>query len=149
MEKENQLNRQLLDAIFRISRIVRQEMSLSSRVARLSLLQLEILIYLHRVKQAFPQALAEYFHVNKSTASVHLNHLARLHLIKRVRQTRDRRAILVSLSAKGKKLVSEGLRDKNKRTNRLLALIGIREKQLLFKVIVNLLHQLEIQHEKA
>ncbi len=138
-----ELDEQLINTIFQFSRVLRKEMTICSKVAHLSLLQLEILLYLNGEKQAKMNTIAGYFHINKSTASSHLDTLEKMKLVSRKTNTKDRRIVQVVLTSKGKTLLEEGLKEKNKHMSKLLTYISPDDKKTLLKIITHLLHTTE------
>lgn len=142
-KKENKLDEQLINTIFQFSRVLRKEMATCSKVAHLSLLQLEILLYLNGEKQVQMHTIADYFHINKSTASSHLDTLEKMKLVSRKTNMKDRRIVQVVLTHKGKVLFEEGLKEKNKRMSKLLTYISSGDKKILLKIITHLLHTTE------
>lgn len=147
MEKGT-VNERLIDLFFQMSRFMRKEMSTSSRVAHLSMLQLEVLIYLKVNTSTEMHTIASYFHINKSTASNHLDTLQKMKLVSRKIDTKDKRVVHVILTVKGKKLLAEGLKEKNRRMNNLLTYLSKEDKNTLCKIITNLLNSMKKQHEK-
>ena len=137
------MNEKLIDTIFRISRVLRQEMSISSKIARLSLLQLEILIYLKNKNLSKTNDLAKYFHISNPTVSSHLDTMHKIGLIMRKTDSNDRRLIHILLTKKGHLLLEEGLRQKNKRMNILLTYISDKDKQQLLQILTNLVNTIE------
>lgn len=140
--KGNTVNERLINIIFQLSRLIRKEMASSSRVAHLSILQLEILVYLKTQTKTHIHAIVQYFHINKSTVSSHLETLEKMKLVTRKIDTKDHRIVHILLTNKGSKLLIEGLKEKNKRMNKLLTYISSHDKRTLLTIITNLLNTL-------
>lgn len=142
MEKK-QINEQLMNAIFRINRMMKRGMSKSSKVAQLTFIQIEILMCLKQHKKIKGSEVAHYFDVSKSTSSIHLDKLEQLKLIFREADKNDRRIDWLALTVKGNKLLDEGLKDRNIRVSKLLNYIAQKDKQKLLTIITRLLEKLE------
>lgn len=142
------MNEQLIDAILKISRWARHEMMTSPKVVQLTMLQLEILTCLKQHKKAQGKEIAQHFHIAKSTVSTHIDKLQQLKLIQRLSDSRDRRVDWITLTAKGKRLLNEGIKRKNKKMNKFLTYISTNDKRQLLKIMTRLINKLEEKYEE-
>jgi len=141
--QKTKLNEELFDIMINVARIIKHRVIPVSYAGQLTLLQLEILIYLFQEKKIKSVDMAKHFCVTKPTISIHLERLERLKLIKRFQNEKDRRSEWISLTAKGKNLLNKYIKQRRDKINQLLTFISETEKKQLLTIIKNLAATLE------
>jgi DNA-binding MarR family transcriptional regulator len=141
--QKTKLNEELFDIMINVARIIKHRVVPVSYAGQLTLLQLEILIYLFQEKKIKSVDMAKHFCVTKPTISIHLERLERLKLIKRFQNEKDRRSEWISLTAKGKNLLNKYIKQRRDKINQLLTFISETEKKQLLTIIKNLAATLE------
>jgi len=141
--QKTKLNEELFDIMINVARIIKHRVVPVSYAGQLTLLQLEILIYLFQEKKIKSVDMAKHFCVTKPTISIHLERLERSKLIKRFQNEKDRRSEWISLTAKGKNLLNKYIKQRRDKINQLLTFISETEKKQLLTIIKNLAATLE------
>jgi DNA-binding MarR family transcriptional regulator len=147
MTHEN-INESLIECFFKIQRFMRQQLSVSSKLSHLSLLQLETMIFLNQQVDAQMLDIANYLQITKPTATSLLDKLVEGDLVTRNSDAKDRRLVKLSLTEKGKTLVEEGKKEKNKRMSKLLSYLNEEDKYIMLRILSNLIINIEQNNEK-
>jgi DNA-binding MarR family transcriptional regulator len=145
---DNNLNELLMDKIFSISRLMRHEMASSPTVSHLTMLQLQVLAYLASKTDAQMLDIADHFRISKPTATVHLDRLVLMKLVKRFSDKNDRRITKLMLTVKGQRLFKEGLKRKNEHVIKMLAYLSDKDKQAILDILNKLVAKIEKTYEK-
>jgi DNA-binding MarR family transcriptional regulator len=119
MEK-NKLNEELFDIIVKVARTIKRKIIFIPHADKFTILQIEVLKYLYQQKKTRNVDLAKYFQVTKSTASINLERLEKLKLIKYKQVKKDRRVNWISITPKGRSMLNKYLRKKQANINKLL-----------------------------
>ena len=98
---------ELVEMIFTVSRLMKNEMSFTTNVIHLSILQIQTLFFLnhHKHEHISMSEIASYFSIELPSATSLLNKLYDLHLVERHADPQDRRLVLISLTDDGKKFL--------------------------------------------
>lgn len=145
---DKQLNDEILELMFSIGRLMKDEMKFSSQAANLSLLQIQVLMFIGKQKEAQMKDLASNFTITLPTATSLVDNLIKAGMIVRERSTEDRRVVTVKLSSQGKKLLAKATADRNKKMNTMLSYLPHKERKDLFKVLTSLKRSIEKENEK-
>jgi DNA-binding MarR family transcriptional regulator len=137
------INTQLVENMFRMSRIMKQKLYNNSEIAELSLLQTEALLYLQKQTDAQMMSIVERFHITKPTATSLLNKLVDQKLVKRIPSKTDRRVVNISLTSRGEVLLEKVVKERNERINKLLTYLSDTEKKQLSSILSSLIVKLE------
>ena len=127
---------ELVDAMFKISRLFKHEMTFTHKLVHLSILQIQTLIFLvkSKDKKVSMGDIAEYFQIELSSATSLLNKLYDQKLVERHPDVEDRRLVLITLSAQGKRLVVQAMADRRKKLEEMLSYLSEQEKQELLNI---------------
>lgn len=136
--EDRQLNDQIVETMFSIGRLMKDEMKFSSSVADLSMLQIQALLFIEKQGQVQMKDLAARFTITLPTATSLSDNLIRAGLIKRMRNTEDRRVVTLALSSKGKKLLVKAMDERNKKMRTMLSYLSQGEKKDLLKILLTI-----------
>lgn len=134
---------QLVELLFKTSRLLKEEMSYSHDLTHLSILQVQTLIFLHQHKNVSMSDIASYFHIELPSATSLLNKLCRHQLVERHGDPEDRRMVRVDLTIKGKKMLERVMRDRKKKLQKVLSYLSAKEKAELANILKTLSTKLE------
>ena len=138
----------LIEAIFLFSRLMKENMSYSSELTKLTLLQLQALIFLKQKPYVQMREIADKFTIEMPTATSLINKLCKIKLVARQEDANDRRLVRVVLTDQGKYLLEKAMRERTKKINSILAYLSENDKNDLLKILQVLTHQMEKQNEK-
>jgi DNA-binding MarR family transcriptional regulator len=131
---------ELVEMIFTVSRLMKDEMSYTNNFIHLSILQIQTLFFLnhHKHEHVSMSEIAAYFTIELPSATSLLNKLYDLHLVARHADPQDRRLVLISLTDEGKKLLEQAMHDRRKKLEKMLSYLSGNEKIELFNIIKTL-----------
>jgi DNA-binding MarR family transcriptional regulator len=134
---------ELVDLLFKISRLMKERMSFTNKLTHLSILQIQTLIFLNQDKKISMTDIAEYFHIELSSATSLLNKLCDQKLVKRYEAPEDRRLVIVTLTDKGKKLLKQVISERKKKIEKILSYLSKKEKNELLNILKALNNKLQ------
>jgi DNA-binding MarR family transcriptional regulator len=143
-----QINDQIMEVFYEISRNIREKMAFVSEAAQLTVLQIQALIFINRKEVSSMGDLASEFKISLPTATVLLNKLANLNLIRRLKSKSDRRIVNVSLKKKGKSLLKKAMKHRHVNTNKILVYLSLEDRKELLRILSNLSNNIKKTHEK-
>jgi DNA-binding MarR family transcriptional regulator len=133
---EKKLNTEIINSVIDLGLSMRREIiRVTKSVSELTILQIQILMFIYNNKKNKNSEIARFFHTNKSTASIHLKKLEEMKLVRREQDPKDRRIDWISLTKKGFKSIDKRIKEKNKHANQLLGLIPQSDRQQLFMIL--------------
>ena len=143
MTKDNTL--ELVEMIFKLSRLMKEEMSYSDHLFRLSILQIQTLIFLNQNqnKNNSMSDIAGYFRIELPSATSLLNKLCDQKLVERHADQEDRRLVLISLTTKGKALLEQAISQRRKKLEKFLSYLSETEKLELLNIFKTLDNKLQ------
>ena len=142
------ISSKLQEAIFSLSRYMREKSGIKSEMANMSMVQLQTLIFLAKSKASPMKDIAEYLHVELSSATSLIDHLVEMKLASRKQDKKDKRSMLVSLTKKGKDMLQKVKKQKMKRVDMLLKALSEEEKIQLLTILQKLKKHMEEYYEK-
>lgn len=143
-----QLESELVEKIFSLSRFMKGNMSYSSDLIHLSLLQLQALIFLHKTKNAQMRDVAQHFKIEMPTATDLITKLVKQKLAVRTIDKTDKRLVRITLTSQGKKLLTEAMKERSKKVTRMLSYLSEKDKQQLLAILSVLIVKMEEEDEK-
>jgi DNA-binding MarR family transcriptional regulator len=141
------LTTKFIETMFKSTRLMRGYMEYSTDVAQLSILQVQTLSFLKHHKNAQMGEIAEYFHIELSSATSLLNKLVTLQLVERQNDAKDRRLVLISLTEKGETLLQKVLDAKCLHFGKMLSYLSDTEKNELLRLLEKLNERMEQNNE--
>lgn len=142
------INSQLIEVIFTISRLMKDQMASHSEFATLSFLQVQVLVCLNKNKSIQMSDIAERFNIELPSATSLIQNLVKEELVERKPDTKDRRIVKVILTGKGKKLLKTAMKKREKKVANNLSLLSENEKKQLLQILKKMITKMEEQNEK-
>ncbi|HVZ11655.1 MAG TPA: MarR family transcriptional regulator [Patescibacteria group bacterium] len=140
---KDDVNTQIMECFFQISRSLKGKMTYNTEIANLSLLQLYTLMFIKRSdRDIHMKDIAEYFAIELPTATSLLNKLDKLGLVARVIDREDRRNITVTLTTNGKKILAEAEKMHEKKLKKMLSYLSGGQKTSLLSILKTLSQQI-------
>jgi len=142
MEKNDTCENRIISLIFAASRNIRQE-SRENEVntntfEHLSMVQLETLKFIDERNNPLMKDVADYLSVAPSSLTPLIDGLETKNLVKRVSSKNDRRAILISLTDKGKDILEKNVRRKMKKMGGIFKKLTEGEQKSLIRILEKL-----------
>lgn len=128
---------ELIEMIFKVSRLMKGEMSFTKNLIHLSIVQIQTLIFLHQHKntQVSMSEIAGYFRIELPSATSLINKLCDQKLAQRHSDAGDRRLVLISLTEEGKTLVIQAMHQRRIKLEKMLSYLSEQEKTELLSII--------------
>lgn len=139
------LNEQIAEQLFTCSRLLKDEMSFTSDAAQLTILQLHALIFIDRNEAVTMTEVSNHFHISLPTATSLSNKLVTAKLIRRETNKEDRRLVKLVLTAKGKELLTEAMKQRSEKLRNFLSYLSDTQKEQLLHIMQSLVAQIEKQ----
>jgi DNA-binding MarR family transcriptional regulator len=129
---------ELVEMIFAVSRLMKDEMSFTNHLTHLSILQIQGLFFIKHRTQTSMSDIAEFFHIELPSATSLVNKLCDQKLVERNSDIKDRRLVLISLTTEGKTLLELAMKERRKKLEKMLSYLSGEEKTELFNIIKTL-----------
>lgn len=139
---------QLIEALFTLSRLMKENMTYSSKLLEVSLLQLQVLIYIKKNPSLQMSEIATKFSIELPSATSLVTKLVSMELVSRKSDKKDKRVVRVSLTKKGENLLSDAMKERSKKMNDTLGHLSEEDKKTLLEIVKRLTIKLEELHEK-
>jgi MarR family transcriptional regulator, organic hydroperoxide resistance regulator len=134
---------ELVEMLFKISRLMKEEMSYTNKLTHLSVLQIQTLIFLNQNKKVSMSDIAEYFRIELPSATSLLNILCDQKLVKRYEDCEDRRLVMITLTSDGKTLLEQVIHERKKKLEKTLSYLSAKEKSELLTILNTLNKRLQ------
>lgn len=135
--KEDNRSR-LIEMMFKVSRLMKEEMSYTNNLVHLSILQIQTLIFLNKNKRVSMSDVAEHFHIELSSATSLITKLYNQKLIERHTDEEDRRLVRITLTSEGSVLLKQAMRERRKKMEKTLSYLSDRERSELSAILETL-----------
>lgn len=142
------INTELIESIFSMSRLMRDQMSCDLSMTHISMLQLQALIFIKKHPHCQMSDIAGEFNIELPSATSLINKLVKAKLVQREADEKDRRLVRVALTQSGGKLLEEGMKMKTKKIEQMLSYLTEKEKEDLLRITKTIITNMEEQHEK-
>lgn len=136
-----------IEVMFKTSRLFRDRMHYSSKIAHLSFLQVQTLTYLKLHNNAQMSEIAEHFHIELPSATSLLNKLVALQLVKRQHDEKDRRLVRVVLTEEGDAVLKQAKKEKEAHVEKLLSYLTQKEQHELLRLMEKLRERIELNED--
>jgi DNA-binding MarR family transcriptional regulator len=142
--KQNNIN-DLLEMIFKSSRLIKEEMSFTNSLIHLSILQIQALIFLaqNKNKKNSMSDIAGFFRIELPSATSLINKLCEQKLVERKNDPDDRRLVLIVLTDEGKTLLEQAMAQRRKKMEKVLSYLSVKEKSELLTILQTLYSKLQ------
>jgi MarR family transcriptional regulator, organic hydroperoxide resistance regulator len=141
MKEENTF--ELVGMLFKIFRLMKEEMSYTNNLTHLSLLQIQTLIFLHKNKKTSMSGIAEYFGIELPSATSLITKLCDQKLVQRSDDPGDRRLVRITLTDEGKTLLEQAIHERKKKIEKILSYLSPKEKSELLTILQTLNNRLQ------
>jgi DNA-binding MarR family transcriptional regulator len=134
---------ELLEMLFKISRLMKGDMSYTNNFTHLSLLQVQTLIFLCQNKKSSMSDIAQYFRIELPSATSLINKLSKQKLIDRCEDPQDRRLVMITLTNEGKVLLEQVVHERKIKLEKMLSYLSVQEKSQLLTILTTLNNRLQ------
>lgn len=138
----------LIDTIFRFLRGMKEKMGAKSDVAHLSMVQLQTLSFLLKNPASPMRHIAEFLQIELPSATSLIEKLVKMQFVQRKLDAKDKRLVKISLTKKGKLLLTKAKRERTKNISLVLSLLTEKEKTDLLTILGKLADRMEKKNEK-
>lgn len=147
MNKDNP--NELVEMIFKVSRLMKDEMSYTNNLVHLSILQIQTLVFLkqNKDKQVSMTDIAGNFQIELPSATSLLNKLCDLKLVERVADKKDRRLVIIILTDTGRKMLEQAMVSRRKKLEKILSYLSAKEKVELLNIFKTLSEKLQVNEK--
>ena len=132
---------ELVSHMFIMGRLMRDKMHKNIASGQCTMLEFETLKYVKDTGKPHMREVAKNFHVTPPAATLMIDGLVKAKLLARVVDSKDRRSVRVSMTAKGKQLLERGLTKKVNELKKTFAVLNPAERThfvvVLKKIIKN------------
>lgn len=141
-------NTQLIEQIFKLSRLMKEEMAYSSELLHLTMLQLQVLIFVKKHPSSQMGDIASFFKIELPSATSLINTLAKSNLIQREPDMKDKRLVRIVLTKQGTQLLADAMKIRSEKMKQKLNYLSTEDKQALLGILERLTQKMEVTHEK-
>jgi len=134
---------ELVDMVFKVSRLMKEEMSFTNNLVHLSILQIQTLIFLKQQQKVSMSDIAEHFHIELPSATSLLNKLYDQKLVERHADSEDRRLVLVTLTPGGQSMLEQAMHHRKEKLEKMLSYLSEKEKVELLNIFKTLHNRLQ------
>jgi DNA-binding MarR family transcriptional regulator len=138
---------ELVEMIFKATRLMKNEMSFTNNLTHLSILQIQTLVFLKQNKKSSMSDIAEYFHIELPSATSLVNKLCEQKLAERHNDPTDRRLVIIVLTKAGITLLEQAMNQRRKKLEKMLSYLTEKEKADLSSIFKTLSDRLQKQSE--
>ena len=138
----------LMEMLFKISRLMKEKMSFRNDLIHLSVLQIQTLVYLSQNEKVSMSDIAQHFLIELPSATSLINKLVDQDLVKRYEDQQDRRLVMITLTETGKIMFEQAMSQRKKKFEKILSYLSAKEKQNLLSIFKTLDNKLQKENEK-
>ena len=136
---------ELIETIFGLSRLMKDDMSFTTGLIHLSILQIQTLVFLKQSskKKTSMSDIAEFLHIELPSATSLVNKLCEQKLVDRLADANDRRLVIIVLTKEGKTRLEQAMIQRRKKLEKMLSYLSGKEKLQLLSIIMTLSKKLK------
>lgn len=138
----------LMEMLFKISRLMKEKMSFRNDLIHLSVLQIQTLVHLSQNEKVSMSDIAQHFLIELPSATSLINKLVDQDLVKRYEDQQDRRLVMITLTETGKIMFEQAMSQRKKKFEKILSYLSAKEKQDLLSIFKTLDNKLQKENEK-
>jgi DNA-binding MarR family transcriptional regulator len=131
----------LLSQMFIIGRQMRDEMKPIMVKTGCSWIHFEALRYVQDNATPLMRNVAAHFSITPPAATLLIDGLVTNKLLRRIIDTKDRRAVRVALTSKGKQVLDRGVRERMKKIKEMFAVLNPREQTELTRILQKIVNK--------
>jgi len=121
--------------MFVIGRRMKEDMRGMAEASGCSWIHLEALRYVQENGRPLMRGLAEYFSITPPAATLLVDGLVRDKLLRRIVDARDRRAVRIALTPKGRQFLARGARHRVRKIQEVFSVLDAREYRELLRIL--------------
>ena len=133
------LNEDLVENIFKLSRLMKLNMSFNKDLTHLTMLQLQALIYLKKNQEATISDVANQFKIELPSATSLINNLCKTKILKKKHDPKDKRCIAIGFTNRGSLLFKKAMEERTQKTKKILSFLSDKEKNTLLIIVKKLI----------
>ena len=138
----------LMEMLFKISRLMKEKMSFRNDLIHLSVLQIQTLVHLSQNEKVSMSDIAQHFLIELPSATSLINKLVDQDLVKRYEDQQDSRLVMITLTETGKIMFEQAMSQRKKKFEKILSYLSAKEKQDLLSIFKTLDNKLQKENEK-
>jgi DNA-binding MarR family transcriptional regulator len=124
--------------MFIIGRRMREEMKQSEKISGCSWIHFEALRYIDEKRKPLMSDVATYFSITRPAATLLVDGLVENKMLRRIVDPRDRRAVRVALTPKGKQNLVNGIRQRVKKMTEIFSVLDPKEHAELVRILTKI-----------
>src|SRR5579859_2523039 len=128
----------IIDTIFSFYRCMKEKSGVRSEFASLSIVQLQTLVFLKKIKSSSLTEIAQYLHIELPSATALVENLLKTKLVTKKQDKKDKRSVHIVITVKGEKLLQKAKNEREKRLGLLLNTLSATEKMQLLAILSKL-----------
>ncbi len=128
------LNDQIINNVFKMSRLVKHEMQPNFDLLNLTVIQVHCLVNVHENKKMSMHEIADTFKITMPTTTVMIEKLVKLKLVARFSDDKDRRKTIIILTNKGNDIFEKIKKNKCVNIDKIMSKLTTEEKNQLVKI---------------
>jgi DNA-binding MarR family transcriptional regulator len=128
------LNDQIINNVFKMSRLVKHEMKPNFDLLNLTVIQVHCLVNIRENKKMSMHEIADTFKITMPTTTVMIEKLVKLKLVARFSDDKDRRKTIIILTKKGNDIFEKIRKNKCVSLDNIMSKLTIEEKNQLVKI---------------
>ncbi|HEX8965880.1 MAG TPA: MarR family winged helix-turn-helix transcriptional regulator [Patescibacteria group bacterium] len=138
----------IVEAIFALSKLLKEQITSDLKLVHLSVLQLQALVFLHQHPDSAMSDIANFFKIELPSATSLINKLVDMDLAIRKEDKKDRRLVRISVTTQGQNLLAEGMKARAKHMEKVVSYLSEDDQQALLRILQTLIKTMEEQNEK-
>jgi len=135
----NSVDEQIIENIFKMSRLVKHEMQPNFNFLDLTLIQVHCLVFIHENKKLSMHEIAEMFKITMPTTTSMIEKLVQIKLVERLEDNADRRKTIITLTEKGNVIFTKIKKHKCMSLDKIMSKLTLEEKNQLVKITSKLI----------
>jgi DNA-binding MarR family transcriptional regulator len=141
-------NDKIAEVMFTLSRTMKDGMKFDSATSQLTVLQIHALLFISKHENVTMTEVAKQFDISLPTATALSDKLVKAGLITRQDDPNDRRIVKLVLTQVGDDLLTEAMKQRRIKVNKMLSYLTLEEKQQLLHIMQRLLGGIQKNNEK-
>ena len=125
----------LISLMFVIGRKMREEMKQSMQQSGCSWLHFEVLRFVDEHKRTLMRDVAANFSITPPAATLLVDGLVAGRLLRRIVDPKDRRAVRIAITPKGKQVLARGIEERIKKIKSIFSVLNAKEHVELFRIL--------------
>jgi DNA-binding MarR family transcriptional regulator len=121
--------------MFIIGRRMREEMKQNEKIGGASWIHFEALRYIDEQSKPLMSDVAAHFSITRPAATLLVDGLVKNKMLRRIVDPRDRRAVRVALTPKGKQVLAQGIKQRVKKITELFSVLDTNEHAELIRIL--------------